>query len=109
MAKEATGKVVPGATDQRAKLQAFIRAVGMLPVLILLGIAYPSLTLVAKQFKPAPKEAVTVKVQEPIPGDWEMVSESLKHVKDSAHTASWLVTVPSKETVTLTYRVRMKQ
>lgn len=61
------------------------------------------------RIKNAQQEAVTVKVQEPIPGDWEMVSESLKHVKDSAHTASWLVTVPSKETVTLTYRVRMKQ
>jgi cytochrome c oxidase subunit 2 len=34
----------------------------LVPVLILLGIAYPSLTLVARQFKPAPKEAVTVKV-----------------------------------------------
>ena len=56
----------------------------------------------------AQQEAVTVKVQEPIPGEWEMVSESIKHVKDSAHMASWLVTVPSKETVTLTYRVRIK-
>jgi cytochrome c oxidase subunit II len=34
----------------------------LLPVLILLGIAWPSLDLLAKQFKPAPKEAVTVKV-----------------------------------------------
>ena len=34
----------------------------LLPVLILLGIAYPSLDLLARQFKPAPKEAVTVKI-----------------------------------------------
>ncbi len=34
----------------------------LLPVLILLAIAYPSLDLLAKQFKPAPKDAVTVKV-----------------------------------------------
>jgi cytochrome c oxidase subunit II len=34
----------------------------LLPVLILLGIAYPSLDLLARQFKPAPKDAVTVKV-----------------------------------------------
>jgi cytochrome c oxidase subunit 2 len=34
----------------------------LVPVLILLGIAYPSLDLLAKQFKPAPKEAVTIKV-----------------------------------------------
>jgi len=57
----------------------------------------------------AQPEAVTVKVQEPIPGDWEMVSESHKHMKDSAHTASWLVNVPAKESVALNYRVRVKQ
>jgi cytochrome c oxidase subunit II len=34
----------------------------LVPVLILLGIAYPSLDLLARQFKPAPKEAVTVKI-----------------------------------------------
>jgi cytochrome c oxidase subunit II len=34
----------------------------LLPVLILLGIAYPSLDLLAKQFKPAPSNAVTVKI-----------------------------------------------
>jgi cytochrome c oxidase subunit II len=34
----------------------------VVPVLILLGIAWPSLDLLAKQFKPAPKDAVTVKV-----------------------------------------------
>jgi cytochrome c oxidase subunit II len=34
----------------------------LLPVLILLGVAYPSLDLLAKQFKPAPKDAVTVKI-----------------------------------------------
>jgi cytochrome c oxidase subunit 2 len=32
------------------------------PVLILIGIAIPSIDLLAKQFKPAPKDAVTVKV-----------------------------------------------
>jgi cytochrome c oxidase subunit 2 len=42
---------------------SFIEVVWTLvPVLILLGIAYPSLDLLAKQFKPAPKDAVTVKV-----------------------------------------------
>jgi cytochrome c oxidase subunit 2 len=34
----------------------------LLPVLILIGIAIPSIDLLAKQFKPAPKEAVTIKV-----------------------------------------------
>ena len=34
----------------------------LLPVVILVGIAIPSLDLLAKQYKPAPKDAVTVKV-----------------------------------------------
>jgi cytochrome c oxidase subunit II len=59
----------------------------LLPVLILLGIAYPSLDLLAKQFKPAPKDAVTVKVTGyqwywgytyPDHGGFEVVSNMLK-------------------------------
>lgn len=34
----------------------------LVPVLVLLAIAYPSLSLLAAQFKPAPKEAVTIKI-----------------------------------------------
>ncbi|MEZ5742951.1 MAG: cytochrome c oxidase subunit II [Sphingomonadaceae bacterium] len=34
----------------------------LLPVLILVGIAVPSIDLLAKQFKPAPEEALTIKV-----------------------------------------------
>ncbi|HWJ68581.1 MAG TPA: cytochrome c oxidase subunit II [Sphingobium sp.] len=34
----------------------------LIPVLILIGVAIPSIDLLAKQFKPAPKDAVTVKV-----------------------------------------------
>ena len=34
----------------------------LVPVLILVGIAVPSIDLLAKQFKPAPKEALTIKV-----------------------------------------------
>jgi cytochrome c oxidase subunit 2 len=34
----------------------------LLPVLILIGVAIPSIDLLAKQFKPAPKNALTVKV-----------------------------------------------
>ncbi len=59
----------------------------LLPVLILLGIAYPSLDLLAKQFKPAPKDAVTVKVTGyqwywgytyPDHGGFEVISNMLK-------------------------------
>ena len=65
----------------------------LLPVLILLGIAYPSLDLLAKQFKPAPKEAVTVKVTGyqwywgytyPDHGGFEVVSNMLKESDEVA-------------------------
>jgi hypothetical protein len=51
---------------------------------------------------------VTVKVVEPVPGDWEMVSESQKHTKGDAHSAVWLVTVPAGSKTTLDYSVRMR-
>jgi cytochrome c oxidase subunit II len=48
----------------------------LLPVLILLGIAYPSLDLLAKQFKPAPKNAVTIKT---IGNQWNWTYEYPDH------------------------------
>ena len=39
--------------------------------------------------KNAKKEAVNVVVQEPIPGDWKMLSESQKHTKAASNTAVW--------------------
>ena len=65
----------------------------LVPVLILLGIAYPSLDLLAKQFKPAGKEAVTIKVTGyqwywgytyPDHGGFEVVSNMLKDEGDAA-------------------------
>lgn len=52
--------------------------------------------------------AVTVKVVEPMPGDWEMVAESQKHTKGDAHSAVWLVNVPAAGKATLEYAVRMR-
>ena len=52
--------------------------------------------------------AVTVKVVEPIPGDWEMVAESQKHAKGDAHSAVWLVPVPAQGRAVLDYSVRMR-
>ncbi len=52
--------------------------------------------------------AVTVKVVEPVPGDWEMISESQKHAKGDAHSAVWRVTVPAEGKATLDYSVRMR-
>ncbi len=65
----------------------------LVPVLILLGIAYPSLDLLAKQFKPAGKNAVTIKATGyqwywgytyPDNGGFEVVSNMLKEPEDAA-------------------------
>jgi hypothetical protein len=56
----------------------------------------------------ARKETVTVRVQEPISGDWTIISESLSHTKPAANLAEWLVTVPADKKTVLTYRVRVK-
>ena len=60
------------------------------------------------EIRNAKDEAATVKVQEPLPGDWEMVSESQKHTKESARVASWNVAVPAGGTTVLDYTVRVK-
>jgi hypothetical protein len=55
----------------------------------------------------AKRNPVKVTVSEPIPGDWEMVAESHKHTKVSAHRAEWKIDVPAKGKTELTYRVRV--
>jgi cytochrome c oxidase subunit 2 len=58
----------------------------ILPVLILIGIAVPSIDLIAKQYKPAPENALTVKITGnqwfwtygyPDNGDFEVISNML--------------------------------
>ncbi|MDP1646083.1 MAG: DUF4139 domain-containing protein [Thiobacillus sp.] len=61
--------------------------------------------IVLKNAKP---EAVTVKVREPMPGDWTMVNESQPHTKAASGTAEWRVLVPAEGKVTLSYRVRVR-
>lgn len=56
----------------------------------------------------ARKEDVTVRIQEPIPGDWAMVFESLPHTKRSANLVEWQVAVPANQAAVLSYRVRVK-
>jgi hypothetical protein len=56
----------------------------------------------------AKPELVNVKVQEPIPGDWEMLEESHPHEKASSETAVWRIAVPAEGDTTLTYRVRVR-
>jgi cytochrome c oxidase subunit II len=81
-------------TPSKTTHNTFIEIVWtLLPVLILLGIAYPSLDLLAKQFKPAPKNAVTIKATGyqwywgytyPDNGGFEVISNLLKEKEDVA-------------------------
>lgn len=61
------------------------------------------------KLKNAKDETVTVKVVEPMPGEWEMLEESAPHTKENAHTAVWNVEIGPKASRTLTWRVRVKQ
>lgn len=54
------------------------------------------------------KEGIVIKVVEPIPGDWQMLSTSLPAVKGDAHTAVFQLPVPADGEAKLVYRVRMR-
>ena len=58
--------------------------------------------------KNAKKEKVIVKVQESMPGDWEMISESLPHSKLGAGLVEWNVAIAAESEAQLTYRARVK-
>ncbi len=50
--------------------------------------------------------AATVEVRETVPGDWEVISSSIKGTKLDASTVSFSVPVDKDGTTTLTYRIR---
>ena len=54
------------------------------------------------------KEDVVVKVIEPIPGDWKMLSSSHEYNKTEAFTAEFNIPVLKDKETKLTYRVRMR-
>ena len=58
--------------------------------------------------KNAKKEKVTVTVQEPISGEWKIVSESHPHSKANSHLALWKIDIPAEGSTTLTYRAQVK-
>lgn len=58
--------------------------------------------------KNAKKEKVTVTVQEPISGDWKILSESHPHIKANSHLAVWKIEIPAEGKTTLTYRAQVK-
>lgn len=49
-----------------------------------------------------------VTVRERFDGEWLVVDESAKHLRDGAFTAAWTVTVPAKGETMLKYRARVK-
>jgi hypothetical protein len=58
--------------------------------------------------KNAKKEAVTVTLLEPMPGDWEVLQSSHPCVKAASGTGKFQVAVPAEGSATLTYRVRVR-
>jgi hypothetical protein len=54
------------------------------------------------------KEAVTVEVIEPVPGDWEILRASHLHEKIQAFTAQWKIPVPKEGEAKLAYRIRVR-
>jgi len=54
------------------------------------------------------KEDVVVKVVEPIPGDWKILSSSHDYKKTEAFTAEFNIPVQKNKETKLTYRVRMR-
>ncbi len=54
------------------------------------------------------KEDVLVRVIEPIPGEWTMLSSSHDYKKTEAFTAEFNIPVPKDRETKLTYRVRMR-
>ena len=60
------------------------------------------------ELKNGKDENVLVRVVEPMPGDWEILSENLTHKKISSSESEWLVKVPAKGSAELLYRVKVK-
>ncbi len=58
--------------------------------------------------KNAKKEAAIVNVIEPVPGDWQVLSENLPHAKGASNAAVWSITVPAQGSSTLTYRTLVR-
>lgn len=56
----------------------------------------------------AKDEAVTVRIVEPIPGDWEILQENHRSVRESARTASWSIRVPAGSSAVLEYTARVR-
>jgi hypothetical protein len=61
--------------------------------------------IVLKNAKNAP---VSVRVVEPVPGDWQILEESTPHKKETSGTAVWQLNIEPKSSTTLSWRVKVK-
>ena len=60
------------------------------------------------EIRNAKDHPATVRLEEPIPGDWHVVRSSIPYIKDSAAGASWNIDVPANGSTALEYTVRTK-
>lgn len=60
------------------------------------------------EIKNAKAEAISVDLREAIPGEWQILEESIKSEKLDASTAGWKVDVPAEGSTTVKYKVRIK-
>ncbi len=60
------------------------------------------------EIRNAKREPVVVTVVENVPGEWQMLQESLPSKRESAASAVWQVPVPAEGKTVLTWRVRIK-
>ena len=60
------------------------------------------------ELKNGKDEEALVRVVEPMPGDWEIISENLAHKKISSSEAEWHIAVPAKGSAELVYRVKVR-
>jgi hypothetical protein len=54
------------------------------------------------------KEDVVVRVLEPLPGSWTILSASQEYKKTDAHTAEFTLTIPKDKEVKVTYSAKMR-
>ena len=60
------------------------------------------------ELRNAKDEAVTVRVLETLPGDWELLRENHKGRKESARSMAWNIPIPAGGTAVLDYAVRVR-
>jgi hypothetical protein len=60
------------------------------------------------ELKNGKDEEVVVRVVEPMPGDWQIISENQPHKKISSSEAEWFITIPAKGSAELLYRANVR-